>query len=732
MKYLITKQNNLQFNDSNNDIYSVVSKEEALEYLNKQTIVGVDTETFGFDPYTRDLFTVQIGNKERQYCIDISTISLDFFKDFFEDKNRLFIFHNAKFDLRFFLHKRFVIPNIYDTFLAEKVIWLGTPPGVHRMGLNDLCEHYLGIEMDKSIRVNIANQGITPQVVHYACEDVKYLLDIREKQLEIAKKNNQTIAIGIENSYVRALAYIEYSGFRLDKDKWSLKMKEDQESLQKAEKVLNEWVLKKGDKKYITKDLQGDLFTGFSPERCNINWNSSKQVAELFTDLGLDIRVKDNDTGLFKDSIEAPILKRQIKKSTIIEPYLEYSSLFKTVSTYGQTFIDQINPKSGRLHTQFNQIMDTTRLSSGGRDLDTGVKNINFQNIPADERTRSCFVAKEGNKLICSDYSGQEDLVFTELSQEPKLIEFHNDKVNKRDGHSFVAKMCFPDELKDVPEIEVKDIRPDLRQNAKGCKFCYHYGGEPPTAAAQLNIPLKLAQEVYTNYFNAFPGIKNYFTKVKREAWNKGYILISKYTGHKSYIYNWEYFKGAELRFNSDFWKYHRENKKDYDRIGEWKGFPRVARNNIILQFFKDFGKGETVNNILDKEYIYRRKEKDKETVYRKRVSLPCLLVEIVSYYFSQKGAVERSALNFPVQGTSAQITKIATIKYYEHLVEKDLLFLVWIANTVHDEIIVDVPEYLAEKEAIMLKKCMEDAGKMFCKSVTLRAEPQISNFWKS
>jgi DNA polymerase I-like protein with 3'-5' exonuclease and polymerase domains len=116
-------------------------------------------------------------------------------------------------------------------------------------------------------------------------------------------------------------------------------------------------------------------------------------------------------------------------------------------------------------------LVDTGRLSSGGKNKDTGEKYINFQNIPADEETRECFIASEGYILCDCDYTAQEDLVFTELSQEPKLIDFYNDKTSKRDGHSFVAKICYPDILKDIEEINVKKEFPKLRANAKKAKF---------------------------------------------------------------------------------------------------------------------------------------------------------------------------------------------------------------------------------------------------------------------
>lgn len=729
MRYLITGQSQL---DYDNKEYQLISVKEALKKLNKESIWGVDTETFGFDPYTRDLFTVQIGNFKDQYCIDISTVSIKLFKDFFEDPNKLFIFHNAKFDLRFFYHQRIVIKNVYDTFLVEKLLWLGIPPGVHRMGLNDLCEENFGVTLDKGIRKGIGHSGLTTQVIIYACDDVKYLIALRELQLEKVRKENLVVAMNIENSFVRVLAYIEYSGMKLNISRWKDKMAKDLLSLKEAEKELNDWVLNHGDERFIYTELQGSLFEGFSKPKCNINWNSSKQVVPFLKSLGFNLVVFDKRTNKNKYSVEAPIIEKQKDISTITEPYLRYSTAQKVVSTYGQSFINSINPVSGKIHTQFDQLKDTTRLGSGGTDLDTGQKNINFQNIPGDKPTRSSFVPDKGNLFICADYSAQEDFVFTEISQEPQLIAFYNDKSRKRDGHSFVAKLVYKEELEGIDEIDVKKIRPDLRDISKRAKFAIHYGGNGSTVSKNLGLSIEEGNGFETTYFKAFPGISSYFRKVKKESWDQGYILISKYTGHKFYIHNWEYLKGAERRFNGDYWAEYREMKPLYNWTEEWGGIAPGARNNIILQFFKDFGNGMTLDQIASKEYTYIRRNKLGNVMesFKKRVSKACIMVECVKYYFNQKGMIERNALNAPVQGTAAQITKIAGIKYFEHLVKEDLLFKVWIPNTIHDEYIVEAPEEIAEQEAIILQKCMEDSGDMFCRSVKLKAVPQIGTCW--
>lgn len=467
MRYLITRQQELFTSDA----YTCISIEQSLEMLSKGLLWGLDIETRGFDPYTKEILSVQIGNEENQFIIDTSSVDITIYKDFFEHKDRIFILQNAKFDLRFFYHKRIIIKKVYDTFLAEKLLYLGYPAGMFPMSLDALTERYLGITLDKSVRADIAREGLSTRVIIYGCDDVKYLIPLMNLQLERLKKDGLLTAINIENRFVPVLAYVEYCGIKLDEKKWKDKMDSDRVSYNTSKKALDDWVVNHGDNRFINQNLQGDLFLGFSGPTCSINWASSKQVIPLLESLGFELLVKDKDTGRMKKSVEGPIIDMQKEKSTIAPLYLEFKKHEKVVSTYGQSFIDAINPISGRIHTQFNQLMDTTRLSSGGKDLDTGQDNINFQNIPSDEITRACFVAEEGCVLVDADYTAQEDLVFTEASQESKLIEFYNDTTRKRDGHSFVAKMCFPEELDNIPEEDVKHLFPDLRGNSKKAKF---------------------------------------------------------------------------------------------------------------------------------------------------------------------------------------------------------------------------------------------------------------------
>lgn len=350
-----------------NDIYKCIDVADSLKLLNSIKVVGLDTETEGFDPYTKKLLSLQLGNKDFQIVIDTSTIDVKLYKEYLES-DRIFLGWNLKFDLRF-LYKQGIYPRkVYDGYLGEKLLWLGYPSGIHSLSLKSAGENYLGIELDKTVRGKIHYEGLSAEVISYGANDVKYLEDIILKQWEELKKKGLTKAIEVENKFVLPLAYMEHCGIKLDVDKWKAKMKKDEETYSKTIDALNKWVITHfpNDRRFTYVNLQGDLWNGFNTEpQCSINWASPKQVIPLFKLLGFNLESKDKTTGKMKDSVDAKIIEPQKGLSDIAPIYLEYKAAAKVVGTYGQNFLDQINPVSGRIHTSYSQMgADTTKKHS--------------------------------------------------------------------------------------------------------------------------------------------------------------------------------------------------------------------------------------------------------------------------------------------------------------------------------------------------------------------------------
>lgn len=662
MIYFVTR--NLELFDNNT--YKIIGIEESLSLLSTLSEISADTETEGLDEYTKNLISVQLGNKDFQVVIDCKTIDIALYKELFES-SRVFIFWNALFDLRFFYRKGIYIRNVWDGYLAEKLLWLGYPPGIHSMSLKSAGENYLGIELDKSIRGKIIYQGLNSETIYYGANDVKYLGEIKNRQLVELKNKGLLKAIDIENRFVLVLAYCQHCGIKLDTEKWKSKMVKDKERELVATKKLNDWLIKnEPNSKYIFINRQGDFFTGFNLEpQVSINWNSAKQVTALFKKYNVAVGVDDKNGGI-KDSIDAKVLKPQKDKCSLIPLYLEYKEAIKVTSTYGENFLKQINPVSYRIHTNYNQLgADTTRITSGGKDKSSKVEYVNLLNLPADAETRACFVAEKGNKWISIDYSGQETYLMASIANDKAIIEELTN--GSGDIHSLTAYMSYHEIPRDTPIKDIKEKYHNFRQEAKGIEFAINYGGTADTISRNKGIPIEEATKIYNAYMAGFKGLKAYQDFRRKDWWDKGYILLNPITGHKAYIYDWESLKEEQQSFKEPgFWEHYREMKK-------------AAPNSYT--------------------------------------------VERVRHFFKRKSASEKQSINYPIQATGSMCLRLALIHFFYYLRDNNLLGIVKICVCPYDEINCEAPEDIAENITKVLYECMVKAGSYFCTRCKLDAD---------
>jgi DNA polymerase I-like protein with 3'-5' exonuclease and polymerase domains len=645
--------------------YQEATKEEIFAYFKDKEYIQFDTETTGFSCHNDKLVCIQMGDFDNQYVIHPNKL-LEFKAPL---ERRTLIFHNAKFDLNF-LYKNNIWPNkVYDTFLAEGVLHCGIPS--EKKNLAHIAKKRLGIDINKSVReANIGKQGLTADVIDYAANDVKYLEKLMWSQEADLAMEGLKKALELENQFVLTLAFIEFCGFKLDGEKWYKKHIDDIKKSKECLKVLNNWVINQNITQFINSQL--DMFS--TEISTTINWNSPKQVIPLFQHLKIPVEIIEK--GQKKLTVDATHISKYAKKFEIIPLYIAYKEAEKVVGTYGTTFIDQINASTGRLQTNFRQIMDTSRISSGGKDKVNKTSYINFQNIPKEKETRECFIPEKYNKLVIGDFSGQESIVLTNISLDESLIEFYESGVG--DMHSFVASKMYK-ELNGLSVNEIKEHHSEKRYNAKTAGFAINYGGVGSTIAANSEdgISVEEGDEIYNAYFEAFPGLKKYFDKAKKEGLQKGYILISPLTGRKSYIFGWREYLELNKKMDRKFW----------DR---WKWLK-----------LREPGSDE------------------------------CLAMKAqISKYFQIKGEIERKSLNYPIQGQSAEISKLAGILLFNWIKENKYQNKVLIANAIHDEYVLDVPEELAEECKKQLKFCMEEAGKPYCQRIPLKADVKIAANW--
>lgn len=297
----------------------------------------------------------------------------------------------------------------------------------------------------------------------------------------------------------------------------------------------------KGWNPYMQVNLQGDLFSGFDTSpKCVINWDSSKQVIPLFEMLGIDCNSIDPKTKKANKSVGIKKIKPQSSKCSIIEPYIKFKEDGQVVKSFGQKFLDLINPVSHRIHANFHQLgTDTGRLSS---------QDPNLQNLPHDPFTRSCFVARKGYKWLSCDYSGQESFLMASIANDRAMLDELN--YGSADMHSVTAKLVFKDQIpQDMPTKDIKKKFHDLRQAAKGYEFCFNYDGSAATLVQNYGIPMKEAKRIEQAYEEGFSGLAAYKKRQHAFVLKNGYILLNPITGHKAFIYDWKHLEelGSEL-----------------------------------------------------------------------------------------------------------------------------------------------------------------------------------------
>lgn len=595
MIYLVSHNKSLFKTDK----YIEATIEQAMSVLLPLKLCQLDTETKGLDCHTKALLTIQLGNKDNQVVIDWTTLTpreKQIVKNYLES-DRLFLGWNLMFDLTFLYVQGIYPKHIWDGMIVEQLLYLGYPAQMREKSLKAAAWNYLNINIDKTVRGKIVNDGLTTEVVIYAAGDVTYIEDIKEKQDIEVEKQGMKLAVELECEFVKSLAYFKYCGVHLDITKWKAKMTKDQAKLDKAISELNAWVvawdkenphngydiqypelkypkysadypaevkrlIKDGYKRFPQEDLQtpdgkvdaykkviknqftridtqGDLFTGFDTEpKCVINWSSQKQVIPLFELLGINVETFDKKTKQKKKSIEANVLKPQKNDFPIIPIFLEYQEAAKVVSTYGQNWLNAINPKTGRIHADFHSIgTDTARVSSGG-----GVWKLNMQNLPHDPETRACFTSEEGNAWLSADYQSQESRIIASVSKDEKMIDLFEHGCG--DVHSLVAYMSYPNIIPRDTKIEdIKKLYHNWRQKAKSIEFAINYGGDYNTISKNDGIPVEEAKEIYDNFMEGFPGIKRYQDYCRAAVMRDGYILLNPLTGHRAHIYDAEELK---------------------------------------------------------------------------------------------------------------------------------------------------------------------------------------------
>ncbi len=466
-----------------------------------------DTETTGIDPHRADLVCISFSIKPHEaYCVilpeeyDESYAIVQEFKTLFEDRSIMKVGQNMKFDMLMLARYGITITGpLFDTMIAHYLI----QPEL-RHNLDYLCELYLKYKKiptedllgGKGLAQKTMRNVETEKLVEYACEDADLTLQLKPL-LETELKENQLTELfeKIEMPLVEVLTSMELNGVKVDRnalDNYALELRKLIEKLE--------------DEIY---ELAGERFLISSPKQLGII---------LFERLKIDPNAKKTKTKQYQTNEET--LARLQHKHPIIDKLLDYRGLKKLLNTYVETLPTLINPRTGKIHTSFNQaVASTGRLSS---------VNPNLQNIPIRDENgreiRKAFIpSEEGMKYLSADYSQIELRIMASLSQDSDMLEAFAHDV---DIHAVTASKIF--------NIKPEDVLPEQRRKAKTANFGIIYGISSFGLSQRLNIPKNEAKEIIDGYFDAFPKVKEYMEKSIENA--RKYGFVKTLLGRKRYL----------------------------------------------------------------------------------------------------------------------------------------------------------------------------------------------------
>ena len=495
------------------DSYKLGTIQDVVDYCSTKTVLGVDTETEGFDFTCKKMIMFQIGDEDHQFVIDTRFVSIEPLRHILESKKIIKIFHNAKFDYKFIKKWSDIeCEGVYCSFLVERILSCGRHIGY---GLKDLCKRYLNVELNKEIRnqfIGLSGQAYRDDQIVYGAKDVEYLCKIRKLQLPKIEEFKLQNVVDLENEAVLAFADIEYNGIDIDKDKWEVIAKaSEQEALAMRDDLDNLVMVTTELSDFVLDYLQGDLFTPTEDIRkVGVKWTSPTQVLKVFKKLVPEL-----------EDVNGKKMYKYRRQHKIIDLYVKYKEKMKLATSYGSDFFKFVS-SDGKIHTQFNQILDTGRVAS---------KRPNMQQIPADNKFRNCFLAPDGWCFVSSDYSSQELNVIAFGSKDPVWI---NALEQGQDLHSVCADLVYGQEWIDTAEDDCSYMKNKskckcpkhgkLRTNVKTINFGLAYGMGPHKLADTLDISIKEAETLIDKYFEAFPSIGGFLDKLGSFGKKYGYI----------------------------------------------------------------------------------------------------------------------------------------------------------------------------------------------------------------
>ena len=480
--------------------YQLIENEDDLlklrDFFLTKEILSLDTETTSTNAIDAELVGLSFAVKEHQaFYVPIpenreeAQKRVEIFRSVYENEKILKIGQNLKYDLEVLRNYDIELKGkMWDTMIAHYLI---QPELRHNMDyMAEIYLNYQTIHIDELIGAKGKNQRsmreLDPKEVYeYAAEDADITLQLKNKlEPELKKQGAEKLFYEIEMPLMPVLAEMEMTGVCLDTD-----------SLAETSKQLTQRMLDIEQRIY---ELAGEHFNIASP----------KQVGDiLFDKLKIIDKAKKTKKGQYVTSEE--VLQQLRHKHEIVGLILDHRGLKKLLGTYIEALPKLINPRTGHIHTSFNQTITATgRLSSS---------DPNLQNIPIrgedGKEIRKAFIPEPGCLFFSADYSQIELRVMAHLSQDPQMIEVFREG---KDLHAATAANIY--------KKPIEEVTRDERTKSKRANFGIIYGITVFGLAERLDIPRDEAKMLIDGYFDTFPQVHDYMEKSKEVARQQGYV----------------------------------------------------------------------------------------------------------------------------------------------------------------------------------------------------------------
>lgn len=703
------------------DDYIIIREQKVLhDYLAKcveNNVISIDTETTGLDPlqdklvgiciYTLDMKAAYIPVNHISYITGLKVeeqLPLEILKQEFQqivDNDVRVVMFNAAFDIRFMHQIGVKLHCEWDCYLAARC--LNENEGAGNNGLKPLHRKYVLNGEGDAFSFDELFKGITFDKIPiktgyiYAAHDaiITYELYMYQKPFltmgdeECENRGLHDVAWvfhNIEMSCVDVIVEMEDTGVEFD-------FNYNNELRNKYHELLEE----KKAKFYKVCDMYKDEIAQYRLANDNnklddpINIGSPAQISILLYDimalpLPIDKKTKKESRGTGET-----ILKEL--DNPICDAVLEYREMDKLINTYIDKLPECVNPYDDRIHCKFNQYgADTGRMSSS---------DPNLQNIPSHNKDiRKMFKASEGYVLLSSDFSQQEPKCLAALCKEHGDSQMYNTFMQGKDLYSEIASKAFNKPYEECREFNVDGTTnkegKSRRSQAKSILLGVLYGRGVPSIAEQLGTTTKKAQEIKDSVFRGFPAIKQFEEDSIRMAQTRGYVTTVC---------------GRKRRLPSMM-------KPDY----EFKWIDGVPHDDDVLDFDSDI----STEVPMGKQEFYRHKLatcrfNEKRKIFEQANAEGIWIID------NTMDKDVTKVVNARIQGSAADLTKLALIKLYKSGRLKELGFRLLIP--VHDEVIAECPEENMKECSELLAKTMSDAAEEILK-MPIKCDVAVTKCW--